>query len=489
MTREKIFFFLLIIVLNIKLLKSQNNIYIKELSVIAFSPDNKLLASVGASNLIIYNSSDNKIFKSIRLEQKINFDNLIKEVCFDRNSNYVAVKNTRDTVLIYKIDNKNIVYKSYFENKIEGHVINGIIFPKLKGKKNSTMELKSQRRLKKFRPDKKPSYTVFSPNEKLIAIGGKNNFLKIWDIKEKKIYREIENYNSKKRIIFSPNGRYIAFGGYTIVTNYKRVYFETVAKIIDLTKEIKKSEPVEVVENVFIKRGKNTKMKEEIKNSNVNVFIQKDEDFKNDAIEIYNQILNIEKKNGNEVAPVNLEVEQTGESGENIDLIYKINYTNKFKLGHYKSKSVDRAISIFSSIIMASLKNKKKTKNIKIFGSITGNADGNPVNNLHYNGEFGNIFYKKNYIQKDEIISNEELAYLRAYNTFNLLKLQMAKYNIFENENIEILSKEHIEKGAEYRKIVLKLKIENFYIEDLEKLNKEEKKIVKNYFKKYNKNN
>ncbi len=165
-----------------------------------------------------------------------------------------------------------------------------------------------------------------------------------------------------------------------------------------------------------------------------------------------------------------IEIKRDGELGK--DLIVKLSLYYEDKLygypkGIYRSKALDYPIKIFSSIIKENLQKKSIAK-----VNIIGEADANVPNGLEYDGFYGNITETNYEIYKGAIITNQQLAYLRAYNGKKLFE---------EITGIKVQSIKAIDhipygnKGVKFRKITMTAYLLDYFTEKFNKLSKEAK--------------
>lgn len=183
---------------------------------------------------------------------------------------------------------------------------------------------------------------------------------------------------------------------------------------------------------------------------------------------------------------------RSGNRAQNLEILFEVAILNggyRFDLGNYKNLFADITIRILTSTLNAYISGKEErdVESIRIIGNISGIADANPIGNTQYNGEFGNISSQK-YRDKSVVpntvkymnispnsnITNLQLAFLRAYNALQVINKDMLHHSVVQEQNIEIIAiDELIETGYDWRKIVIKITVENFYLNDFNALDEE----------------
>lgn len=143
-----------------------------------------------------------------------------------------------------------------------------------------------------------------------------------------------------------------------------------------------------------------------------------------------------------------------------INATLKIN--QKFFLGEYRTKDIQLREVITK--IEGFFQENNISSNIQV--EITGSADGSrPTRNLFYMGEFGDLFNETYYhinegetktltLQKMEPLSNESIAFLRAYN----IKYEILKSIRISPNQIHIQIMLSQEMGPEFREFKVEIK-------------------------------
>jgi hypothetical protein len=174
---------------------------------------------------------------------------------------------------------------------------------------------------------------------------------------------------------------------------------------------------------------------------------------------------------------------RTGEYKENLELSYEYGDSSAsvnisaFNKGHYFTKMTQNALILFKSILEEFIQEEINSDSAVI--SITGFADALIVGpNLIYKGEYENkiidSFYnlniKKyenaNFEDKYPIITNERLAYLRAYHP----KYEFSKSTLLKNFKYLLNTKVMSDTGANFRKVKIEIFIKNAYKLKLDRL-------------------
>jgi hypothetical protein len=145
-------------------------------------------------------------------------------------------------------------------------------------------------------------------------------------------------------------------------------------------------------------------------------------------------------------------------------------YGANFDVGTYKSDEVENSLKIISEVFQKYIDNGEISSNVK--GDLTGFADGNEINLIcppKYLGEMGPIQQqyfsylhnsnRTSYINTgDKIISNETLAFLRAYYPIFYFESTLSYFNF---SNFSFATSTPINPNdPQYRKVVIDFRLE-----------------------------
>ncbi len=144
-----------------------------------------------------------------------------------------------------------------------------------------------------------------------------------------------------------------------------------------------------------------------------------------------------------------------------------------YPLGSYQSPAIDYPIKIFSRIVLGRLQPKNLVK-----VDIIGEADANRPNGLTYNGkDLGNINQDGFQIKYGDLIDNEDLAFLRAYNA------QLIFFQLVNKPVNQLRTKDHLKisdqnLGLQYRKVTMTASFFGYFTEEYNKLSDDAKRSL-----------
>lgn len=155
-----------------------------------------------------------------------------------------------------------------------------------------------------------------------------------------------------------------------------------------------------------------------------------------------------------------------------LELYYEENLYG-YPLGSYQSPAIDYPIKIFSRVVVGRLQPKKVLK-----VDILGEADAYRPNGLMYNGkDLGNINQDGFKIMYGGIISNGDLAFLRAYNAQQIfLHIVNKPINPLRIKDHLLISDQHL--GLQYRKVTMTASFFGYFTEEYNKLSDDAKKSL-----------
>lgn len=185
----------------------------------------------------------------------------------------------------------------------------------------------------------------------------------------------------------------------------------------------------------------------------------------------------IPPQKGSESTDYVMEFKRGGSGGKDLYCLLTIYVKDDlygYPLGYYQSDAINYPIKIFSTLIKSRL-----TSKAVIVSSISGEADCyEPGDSLIYYGEYGDTIYQDSTpIIKGQKITNEQLAFLRAYNAKDIFQTTTHR------ETDTLIAIDHLAesselKGYQYRKIVMTVCIVNYYADAYNKLSTPAQKSV-----------
>ena len=162
-----------------------------------------------------------------------------------------------------------------------------------------------------------------------------------------------------------------------------------------------------------------------------------------------------------------------------------------FNVGQYSSTSADNSLKIFTQIIEEFVAQDPENYS-DITGNITGYADGLRIfgTGLLYQGEAGDIptryYYSENHHRLEifekrnghyQIMNNEHLAFVRAFYAAQFL----SRSSVIDIKKLDFQTHVSPKSGAEFRKVVIELNINNAFKKEVEELHEDVRKLLATY--------
>ena len=205
---------------------------------------------------------------------------------------------------------------------------------------------------------------------------------------------------------------------------------------------------------------------------------------------------------------VKLDFNTFGYYGEHLKVSFEYGHDNKgnattdqksgfkldmqgFNVGQYSSTSADNSLEVFTKIIEDFVAQDPENYS-DITGNITGFADGLRIfgTGLLYQGEAGDIptryYYSENHYRLEifeainghyQIMNNEHLAFVRAFYAAQFLN----RSSVIDINRIDFQTHVSPKKGAEFRKVIIELNINNAFKKEVEELHEDVRKLLATY--------
>lgn len=146
-----------------------------------------------------------------------------------------------------------------------------------------------------------------------------------------------------------------------------------------------------------------------------------------------------------------------------------------YSLGVYKNKALDAYVAKFTDLLLEVIKETgTPVMPAKIGGTITGMADAHKVQSIQYQGEMGSVIDSVTfYTPKDTLVmhlkkgqdiknkgGNTALAFLRAYNAYQVLDTNFRRIPNLQVEKILLKAIESKQTGGAFRNVTVSLSVD-----------------------------